>query len=289
MTTTSASAAASPPSYINNKSGLMSWLLTTDHKRIGILYLIGMSIFFIFAMAMALLFRLELFSEGVQFIPSDLYNRMLTLHGVSMIFLFVIPGIPAVFGNFFLPIMIGAEDVSFPRLNLFSWYCYAAGGLLALASVFLGGPDTGWTFYVPYSMKTEHNVLVPLAAAFILGWSSIRTGINFVTTVHRLKAKSMGFFDMPLFVWATYATGWIQILATPVVGITLIMVLLDRFASIPIFDPSRGGDPGFLECGTDPARPRDSRLAGNPRNRDDDSQHARPLVREHHAGPDYQR
>jgi cytochrome c oxidase subunit 1 len=243
MTTTSAALAASPPSYIDNKSGLKNWLLTTDHKRIGILYLLGMSIFFVFAMTMALLFRLELFSAGVQWIPSDLYNRMLTLHGVSMIFLFIIPGIPAVFGNFFLPIMIGAEDVSFPRLNLFSWYCYAAGGTLALASVFLGGPDTGWTFYVPYSMKTEHNVLVPMAAAFILGWSSILTGLNFVTTVHRLKVKGMGFFDMPLFVWATYATGWIQILATPVVGITLIMVLLDRFASIPIFDPSRGGDP----------------------------------------------
>jgi cytochrome c oxidase subunit 1 len=218
-------------------------LATTDHKKIGILYLIGMLTFFLFAVSMALLFRFELFSPGEQWISSDLYNRMLTLHGVSMIFLFVIPGIPAVFGNFFLPIMIGAEDVAFPRLNLLSWYCFALGGLLALLSVFMGGPDTGWTFYVPYSMKTEHNVLVPMSAAFILGWSSILTGLNFVTTVHRMRVKGMGFFDMPLFVWAAYSTGWIQVLATPVVGITLAMVLLDKFAGVPIFDPSRGGDP----------------------------------------------
>lgn len=229
--------------YLRARPGILAWLTTTDHKKIGILYLIGMLTFFLFAASMALIFRIELFSPGEQWISSDLYNRILTLHGVSMIFLFVIPGIPAVFGNFFLPIMIGAEDVAFPRLNLLSWYCFAFGGLLALLSVFLGGPDTGWTFYVPYSMKTEHNVLVPMSAAFILGWSSILTGLNFVTTVHRMRAKGMGWFDMPLFVWAAYSTGWIQVLATPVVGITLVMVLLDRFAGVPIFDPARGGDP----------------------------------------------
>ena len=229
--------------YLRAKPGIVAWLTTTDHKKIGILYLIGMLTFFLFAASMALLFRLELFSPGEQWISADLYNRILTLHGVSMIFLFVIPGIPAVFGNFFLPIMIGAEDVAFPRLNLLSWYCFALGGLLALLSVFMGGPDTGWTFYVPYSMKTEHNVLVPMSAAFILGWSSILTGLNFVTTVHRMRSKGMGWFDMPLFVWAAYSTGWIQVLATPVVGITLVMVLLDKFAGVPIFDPARGGDP----------------------------------------------
>jgi cytochrome c oxidase subunit 1 len=139
--------------------------------------------------------------------------------------------------------MIGAEDVAFPRLNLLSWYCFLAGAVLALLSVSMGGPDTGWTFYVPYSMTTEKNVLVPMSAAFILGWSSILTGLNFVTTVHRLRARKMKWFQMPLFVWAIYSTGWVQILATPVVGITLAMVLLDRYVGVAIFDPSRGGDP----------------------------------------------
>ena len=243
MTTLATPMTPAVTSYLRTKPGILAWLTTTDHKKIGILYLVGMMTFFLFAVSMALMFRLELFSPGTQWISHDLYNRMLTLHGVSMIFLFVIPGIPAVFGNFFLPILIGADDVAFPRLNLLSWYCFVAGALLALGSVFLGGPDTGWTFYVPYSMKTEHNVLVPMSAAFILGWSSILTGLNFVTTVHRMRAKSMGWFKMPLFVWSLYATGWVQILATPVIGITLVMVLLDRFLGIPIFDPTRGGDP----------------------------------------------
>jgi len=243
MTELAAPRTSDLPSYLSARPGIIAWLTTTDHKKIGILYLAGMVTFFLFAASMALTFRLELYSPGEQWISADLYNRLLTLHGVAMIFLFVIPGIPAVFGNFFLPIMIGAEDVAFPRLNLLSWYCYLGGGGLALASVFMGGPDTGWTFYVPYSMKTEHNVLVPMAAAFILGWSSILTGLNFITTVHRLRVKAMGWFDMPLFVWAAYATGWIQVLATPVVGITLVMVLLDKFLGVPIFDPARGGDP----------------------------------------------
>ncbi len=243
MTTAALTLAPAQPDYLRARAGILSWLTTTDHKRIGILYLVGMMVFFLFAISMALMFRLELFSPGVQFIKSDLYNRMLTLHGVSMIFLFIIPGIPAVFGNFFLPIMIGAEDVAFPRLNLLSWYCFLGGGLLALASVFMGGPDTGWTFYVPYSMKTGHNVLIPMTAAVILGWSSILTGLNFVTTVHRLRSKKMGWFQMPLFIWSLYSTGWIQILATPVVGITLILVLIDKYLGVPIFDPARGGDP----------------------------------------------
>ena len=236
-----------PANYLNAKSGLVSWLTTTDHKRIGILYLIGMAFFFLFAVSLALMFRLELFAPGVQMIDSDIYNRLLTLHGVSMIFLFIIPGIPAVFGNFFLPIMIGARDVAFPRLNLASWYFFMAGAVLALASVILGGVDTGWTFYVPYSLRTEHNILAPMLAAVVLGWSSILTGLNFVTTVHRLRARSMKWFQMPLFVWSLYATGWVQILATPVVGITLLTVLLEKFVGVAIFDPTRGGDPLLYE------------------------------------------
>ncbi len=243
MTTVAAPLTPALPDYLRARAGALSWLVTTDHKRIGIMYMTGMLVFFLFAMSMALLFRLELFSPGQQFISNSLYNRVLTLHGVSMIFLFIIPGIPAVFGNFFLPIMIGAEDVAFPKLNLLSWYCFVGGGLLALGSVFMGGPDTGWTFYVPYSMKTGYNVLIPMSAAFVLGWSSILTGLNFVTTVHRMRAKGMGWFDMPLFVWSLYSTGWIQLLATPVVGITLVLVLLDKFVGVPIFDPARGGDP----------------------------------------------
>jgi len=163
-----ADAAALPvPNYLTAKSGILAWLTTTDHKRIGILYLIGMLVFFLFAAAMAITMRLELLSPGEQLISADVYNRVLTLHGVAMIFLFVIPGIPAVFGNFFLPIMIGAEDVAFPRLNLLSWYFFVGGGIFALLSVMLGGPDTGWTFYVPYSLKTGHNVLAPMTAAVI--------------------------------------------------------------------------------------------------------------------------
>ena len=243
MSTATAPGPVALPNYLRAKSGIYPWLVTTDHKRIGLLYLGGMMTFFLFAVCLALLFRLELMFPGVQFFGADMYNRLLTLHGVSMIFLFIIPGIPAVFGNFFLPIMIGAEDVAFPKLNLLSWYCFVAGALLALGSVIVGGVDTGWTFYVPYSAKTTANVLLPMTAAFVLGWSSILTGVNFITTVHRMRAKGMGWFDMPLFAWSLYATGWIQIVATPVVGITLIMVLLDRLLGVPLFDPTRGGDP----------------------------------------------
>ncbi len=247
MTTYSAAPDAAHVNYLNAKPGIIAWLTTTDHKRIALLYLGGMMTFFFVAAGFALMFRLELFSPGEQFLDADAYNRLLTLHGISMIFLFIIPGIPAVFGNFFLPILIGADDVAFPRLNLLSWYCFAAGALLALGSVAIGGVDTGWTFYVPYSLKTEQNILIPMLAAFILGWSSILTGLNFVTTVHRMRDKTMGWFKMPLFVWSLYATGWIQILATPVVGITLVLVLLEKFLGVAVFDPTRGGDPILYE------------------------------------------
>jgi len=225
------------------KKGLLSWLLTTDHKRIGILYLMAILFFFLFAITMGFLMRLELLSPGEQFMGGNVYNRILTLHGIAMIFLFIIPGIPAVFGNFFLPIQIGAPDVAFPRLNLASWYFYMAGGLFALISVAMGGPDTGWTFYVPYSFSTQAKVLYPLVAAVILGFSSIFTGINFVATVHRLRMPTMKWFKMPLFIWSLYATAWTQIIATPVIGMTLILVLAERFLGVGIFDPAKGGDP----------------------------------------------
>jgi cytochrome c oxidase subunit I len=231
------------PNYLNARRGILSWLTTTDHKRIAILYMITVMTFFLFAVSMAVTFRLKLFSPGLHFISNETYNILLTLHGVTMIFLFIIPGVPAIFGNFFLPIMLGARDVAFPRLNLASWYFYVAGGLLALTSVAAGGIDTGWTFYVPYSLKTQYQILFPMGAAFVLGCSSILTGLNFVTTVHTLRHRRMGWFQMPLFVWSLYATAWVQLLATPVIGITLVLVLIERFSGAAIFDAARGGDP----------------------------------------------
>jgi len=230
-------------SYLTVRRGPWSWLTTTDHKRIGVLYLAGILTFFLIGVTFGFLIRLHLLDPSAGLLPNETYNRILTLHGVVMIFLFIIPGIPSVFGNFFLPILIGARDVAFPRLNLLSWYLYMAGGLLAVVSVAVGGPDTGWTFYVPYSFRTGANVTWPLTGAFLIGWSSILTGINFVATVHRLRDPRMGWWQMPLFVWASYATAWVQIIATPVVGILLLLVLAERFLGIGIFDPTRGGDP----------------------------------------------
>jgi len=233
----------------HHESKLLQWIFTIDHKRIALLYLVVMMAFFIIAIFVALSMRMELFAPGQQIMDPNTYNQAFTLHGVIMIFLFVIPGIPAVFGNFLLPLLIGARDVSFPRLNLLSWWLYMFGALLAVMSLFVGQgfADTGWTFYAPYSVQTGTNVIFALTAAYILGLASILTGINFVVTVHRLRAPGMGFFKMPLFVWGLYSTAWIQILATPVVGITLILVILERTLGIGIFDPSKGGDPILYE------------------------------------------
>lgn len=229
----------------SKRKGIFAWIFSTDHKRIGILYLISMLTFFTVGVTFGFLMRLELISPGKTIMEPQTYNQIFTLHGVIMIFLFIIPGIPAVFGNFFLPILIGARDVAFPRLNLLSWWLYILGGLIALVSLFLpGGPaDTGWTFYIPYSVRTSTNVIPALIGAFILGFSSILTGLNFITTVHRLRAPGMSWFKMPLFAWSLYATGWVQILATPIVGITLLLVAIERWFGVGIFDPALGGDP----------------------------------------------
>jgi cytochrome c oxidase subunit 1 len=225
--------------------GIWSWLLTVDHKRIGLMYLLVMVGFFLTAMTFGFLMRLEMLTPGQTIMKPQTYNTLFTLHGVIMVFLFIIPGVPAVFGNFIMPIQIGAKDVIFPRLNLLSWYLYMAGGILALISLFTGtgAADTGWTFYVPYSLRTSTNVSLTVFAAFVLGFSSILTGLNFVVTIHRMRAPGMTFFKMPLFVWGIYATAWIQILATPVVGITLVLVILERTLGIGVFDPALGGDP----------------------------------------------
>lgn len=241
-------AQAAHPDYLQpqgGRKGISSWIFSTDHKRIGILYLVSMLFFFLTAAVLGVLMRLEMLSPGETIMKPQTYNTFFTLHGIMMIFLFIIPGLPAVFGNFLLPLMIGAKDVFFPRLNLLSWWLFMTGGVLALVSLFLpGGPaDTGWTFYVPYSIRTTTNVIPALFAAFILGFSSILTGLNFITTIHRMRAPGMGWFRMPLFTWALYSTAWIQILATPIIGITLLLVVVERLMGIGIFDPNLGGDP----------------------------------------------
>ena len=227
------------------RGALRDWICSTDHKRIGVLYLSVMLTMFWVAVLIGVLMRLEQMTMGPTLMTPATYNAMFTVHGVIMIFLFVLPGLPAVFGNFMLPLMIGARDVSFPRINLLSWYFFIVGGALAVASLFLGGgaPDTGWTFYVPFSLRTGTNVSLAVFAAFLLGFSSILTGINFITTVHRMRAPGMTWHRMPLFVWALYSTAWIQVIATPVIGITLLLVILERTFGIGVFDPAKGGDP----------------------------------------------
>ncbi|HBH50139.1 MAG TPA: cytochrome c oxidase subunit I [Bacteroidales bacterium] len=235
-------------SYLEHKGrfkGIMSWLTSTDHKKIGLMYLYAIVVFFFVAAVLGVLMRIEKMNPGPDIMDAQTYNGIFTLHGVIMIFIVVIPGIAAVFGNFFLPIMIGAKDVAFPKLNLFSWYVYIIGAILGVLSQFAGDgpPDTGWTFYVPYAANSSTNVIFALTAAFVLGFSSILTGLNFIVTIHRLRAPGMTFFKMPLFPWSLYATAWIQILATPIVGITLLMVIAERVLHIGFFDPALGGDP----------------------------------------------
>lgn len=231
--------------YKGARKGILGWILSTDHKRVGLLYFWSMVIFFSVGVSLGVLMKLEMLTMGKTIMEPQMYNAIFTLHGIIMIFLFIVPGIPAAFGNFMLPLQIGAEDVAFPRLNLMSWWLYVIGGLFAIVSLFLsGGPiDTGWTFYVPYSIRTSTQVIMPLVAAFILGFSSILTGVNFITTVHRLRAPGMTFFKMPLFTWSLYATAWIQIIGTPVIGITILLVIVERLFSVGLFDPALGGDP----------------------------------------------
>jgi cytochrome c oxidase subunit 1 len=227
------------------RRGIAAWLLSTDHKRVGVLYLGSMLSLFLVAMTIGVLMRIEQLTVHPPLFAPQTYNAFFTVHGVIMIFMFVLPGLSASFGNFFLPIMIGAKDVAFPRLNLASWYFFIAGVLLAVTALFTGEgpPDTGWTFYAPFSLRTGTNVSLSVFAAFILGFSSILTGLNFITTVHRLRAPGMTWHRMPLFVWSLYATSWVQVLATPILGITLLLVIAERFFGIGVFDPAKGGDP----------------------------------------------
>jgi cytochrome c oxidase subunit 1 len=227
------------------RTGIRAWIFSTDHKRIGFLYLYSVLSFFLVGMTLGLLLRLELIAPGRTIMGPETYNAIFTVHGVVMIFLFIIPGLPSSFGNLVMPIQIGARDVAFPRLNLLSWWLYIFGAATIITALFTGNgpPDTGWTFYVPFSVRTGTNVSLAVFGVFIIGFSSIITGVNFVTTIHRLRAEGMTWGRLPLFVWSLYATAWVQILATPMLAITLALILAERFLGTGLFDPARGGDP----------------------------------------------
>jgi len=229
--------------FLNYPKGLKSWLFTLDHKRIGVMYLFAIIFFFLFGGVLALIMRAELIFPGADFMTANFYNKLFTLHGAVMIFLFIIPAIPAALGNILLPLMIGAKDVAFPRLNLASWYIFVAGAIIAIFAILTGGVDTGWTFYTPYSTTSTTSVIYITFGAFVLGFSSIFTGINFIATIHKLRAPNLTWFKLPLFIWGLYATAIIQVAATPVLAITLILLILERAFGIGIFDPALGGDP----------------------------------------------
>jgi cytochrome c oxidase subunit I len=233
--------------YLNATPGLRSWLTSLDHKRIGIMYLISILASFLLGGVFAMLIRTELLTPGRTIMSAQQYNQMFTLHGAIMIFLFIVPGIPAALGNFVLPLMLGAKDVAFPRLNLASWYFWLAGALCLLFSLLFGAADTGWTFYTPYSTTTNTHVVATTLGVFILGFSSVFTGLNFIVTIHKLRPKSMTWFRMPLMVWALYATAIIQVLATPVLAVTLLLLIVERTMGVGIFDPALGGDPVLFQ------------------------------------------
>jgi cytochrome c oxidase subunit 1 len=230
--------------YLNADYGIKSWLLTTDHKRIALLYLASVTFFFFIGGFFAMLIRLELLTPAGDLMQADTYNKVFTMHGVIMVFFFLIPSIPAVLGNFLVPIMIGAKDLAFPKINLASWYLYMIGGALALYGMINGGVDTGWTFYTPFSTTYSNtNVSIVAIGVFINGFSSIFTGLNFIVTIHRMRAPGMTWSRLPLFLWSHYATAVIMVLGTPVIAITLLLVAAERLLHLGIFDPKLGGDP----------------------------------------------
>jgi cytochrome c oxidase subunit I len=242
--------AAAPPrvlgheNYLNVSYGVKSWLLTTDHKRIGLLYLASITLYFFLGGAFAVLIRLHLLTPEGALVQAETYNKFFTMHGIIMVFFFLIPSIPAVLGNFLIPLMIGARDLAFPRLNLASWYIFNLGALFTLYAVASGGVDTGWTFYTPYSsLYSNSHVVAAALGIFIAGFSSILTGLNFIVTIHTMRAPGMTWFRLPIFVWTHYATSLIFVLGTPVLAITLALVALERVFHIGIFNPALGGDP----------------------------------------------
>jgi cytochrome c oxidase subunit 1 len=234
--------------YLNSDYSVRSWLLTTDHKRIAILYLISIAAFFVLGGAMAGLLRLELATPHGDLVQAETYNKLFTMHGITMIFFFLIPSIPAVLGNFLVPMMIGARDLAFPKINLLSWYVYTLGAAFTVVAMVTGGVDTGWTFYTPYSSTYANtNVILTALGVFITGFSSILTGLNFVVTIHKMRAPGLTWFRLPLFIWAHYATSLIMLLGTPVLAITIVLVAMERALGIGIFDPNLGGDPVLFQ------------------------------------------
>ena len=230
--------------YLNTDYGFLSWVLTKDHKRIAILYMISVTALFLLGGFFAMMMRIELLTPEGDLLTSDTYNKFFTLHGIVMIFFFLIPAIPAVLGNFILPLQLGAKDLAFPKINLLSWYLYIIGAVGGLIIVITGGVDTGWTFYTPFSTQYSNtHVFGTTLAAFITGFSSILTGLNFMVTIHRMRAPGLTWYRLPLFVWSTYATSIVQLLATPVLAITLVLLMIERALGVGIFDPKLGGDP----------------------------------------------
>lgn len=233
-----------PKNYLNQNYDIWSWLLTRDHKRIGLLYMVSITFFFFIGGAAATIMRIELMTPQGDLVQAETYNKLFTLHGIVMIFFFLVPAIPAVLGNFLIPMMIGARDLAFPKLNLASWYLYMIGGTITVTTAIAGGIDTGWTFYTPYStMFSNTNVLPAALGIFITGFSSILTGLNFLVTIHKMRAPGMTWGKLPLFVWTHYATSIIMILGTPVVAAAIALVGLERAFHVGIFDPKLGGDP----------------------------------------------
>src|SRR3954447_1231433 len=236
------------PNYLTAGQTVRSWLLTTDHKRIGLLYMVSITLYFFIGGAAATLVRLELMTPAGGVVQPETYNKLFTLHGVVMIFFFLIPSIPTVLGNFLVPIMIGARDLAFPKINLASWYIFILGGVFTLWAALTGGVDTGWTFYAPFStMFSNTQVMATALGVFIVGFSSIFTGLNFIVTIHKMRAPGMTWGRLPLFVWAMYATSLIQILGTPVLAVSVLLIGLERLLHFGIFDPALGGDPVLFQ------------------------------------------
>jgi cytochrome c oxidase subunit I len=236
--------APSERNYLNAEYGIRSWLLTTDHKRIGLLYLLSITLMFMIGGLAAVLMRLHLIEPQGALVEPDTYNKLFSIHGIIMVWFFLVPSIPTTLGNFLIPLMIGARDVAFPRLNLLSWYIYILSAMFVLYAVLSGGVDTGWTFYTPFSSMYSHtHVAAAAMAVFITGFSSILSGVNFIVTIHKMRAPGLTWFRLPLFIWALYATSLIFVLATPVLAINLFLMTLERLFHVGIVDPALGGDP----------------------------------------------
>ena len=237
-----------PDNYLNAGYTIRSWLLTGDHKRIAIMYILSITFFFLIGGVAAAMIRGELATPAGDIMQADTYNKMFTIHGVIMVFFFLVPVIPATLGNFLIPLMIGARDLAFPKINLASWYLYMLGGIVALVAIISGGVDTGWTFYTPYSTTYSNTYVVgTVLGGVIVGFSSMFTAINFIVTIHKMRAPGMTWFRLPLFIWGHYATSLIIILATPVLAITLLLLIFERVARVGIFDPALGGDPVLFQ------------------------------------------